>query len=231
MTLSTVSLSVGSAELPLRVALPVRPGPLLAVVPSIFGVGPDVVGFAERFAAMGALVAVFHPFWRRSSEPSDVDRDARQALARKREHREADTLSDLEAVLNWGRIHPRSNGRTLALGICFGGRFAIQAAARGWVDAAASWHGGGIGGLCASAPEIRVPVAMDFGGADPLIPLEEVDRIRVAFQHHPRVTVAVHPGAGHGFSHVGTRAAEPAAAEAAALRVEGLLQELMDVAP
>ena len=62
MTRSVVSLPHGGATLPLTVGRPAQPGPLLAIVPSIFGVGPDVVKWVERFAKGGALVAVFHPF-------------------------------------------------------------------------------------------------------------------------------------------------------------------------
>ena len=70
---------------------------------------------------------------------------------------------------------------------------------------------------------------MRSGAADRIVSLEAVDRIRAAFAEHPEVTVAVHPGAGHGFSHLGTRSGQPAAAEAAAIRLETMLQSLRDV--
>ncbi len=226
MTGSMVSLPQGGAALPLTIGRPAQPGPLLAIVPSIFGVGPDVEAWVARFAAAGALVAVFPPFWRQSTVAVDVERGARVALAQKRAHRHEDTDADLAAVLRWGRAQPACNGRAVALGICFGGRFALRAAAAGELDAAATWHGGGLDALVGLAPQVRVPVAMDFGAADRLVPLEAVARIRSAFAEHPAVTVAVHPGAGHGFSHLGTRVGQPAAAEAAARRLEALLQPL-----
>ena len=64
MTQAMVPLLRGDSTLPLTVGRPARPGPLLAIVPSIFGVGPDVEAWVARFAAAGALVAVFPPFWR-----------------------------------------------------------------------------------------------------------------------------------------------------------------------
>ena len=230
MPIESLSLSIGAAELPLTIATPARPGPLLAVVPSIFGVGPDVLAFAERFSAVGALVAVFNPMWRQGHAALDVDTESAQALARMRQHHSDDTLTDLRAVLDWADSHPLCTGARVALGICFGGRFAFQAAANGWVDAAATWHGGGLGALCGLAPQVKVPLRMDFGAVDPLIPPSEVARIQAAFADHRNATVAVHPDSGHGFTHVGTRAGNPAAAQAAAMALEGLLRQRMSAA-
>ena len=107
------------------------------IVPSIFGLSPDVLEFANRFRDAGALVVVFNPFWRQSADPIDIETGASIAIQHKNQHTESSTLGDLRAVLKWGKEHSMCNGRALALGICFGGRFAFQAAAFGWVDAAA----------------------------------------------------------------------------------------------
>ena len=41
---------------------PTDPGPLLVIVPSIFGIGTDVVEYMLAFASEGALVYVLIPF-------------------------------------------------------------------------------------------------------------------------------------------------------------------------
>ena len=211
---------------PLAVGTPEVPGPLLVIVPSIFGLGPDVLRFCDRFAEAGALVMAFDPFWRQRTAPSSVETGAPEALALRRTHDAALTEADLRATLDWGHRHPLCSGPRIALGICFGGRFAFRAAAEGWVDGAATWHGGGLGTLAHLAPAIRVPIRLDFGGADPLIPKQEVEQLRAAFADHPSAAIHLHPGAGHGFSHRDTRACSPAAAEASARGLEALIDTL-----
>ena len=51
---------------------PADTGPLLVIVPSIFGIGTDVVDYALAFASEGALVYVLDPFWRKA--PSKLTR-------------------------------------------------------------------------------------------------------------------------------------------------------------
>ena len=224
MTLHKLQLKLDDGVIPLCIAAPISPGPLLVIVPSIFGLSPDVLAFATRFQAAGALVMAFNPFWRQSAEPIDIETSVSIAIQRKNQHTESSTLSDLDAVLKWGKKHSMCDGRALALGICFGGRFAFQAASFGWVDAAAAWHGGGLGKLLNLAESISVPLSMDFGAADPLIPLSEVDQIQSAFSSHSSVDLRIHADSGHGFSHLGTSRCNPKAAERAAQGVEALIE-------
>ena len=64
---------------------------------------------------------------------------------------------------------------------------------------------------------------LDFGAADPLIPLSEVAQIQSAFSNHYFVEIRIHPDSGHGFSHLGTPRCNPKAAESAARGVETLI--------
>ena len=55
-------------------------GPLLLIVPSIFGIGPDVVEYAESFAQAGALVYVLDSFWRENPGPLPIPSGAPKAM-------------------------------------------------------------------------------------------------------------------------------------------------------
>ena len=210
-----INVEGATGTIPVLRAAPERPGPGLVIVPSIYGVGQDVVAHAAHFAAKGALVWVIDPFWR--SAPGALAHGDPAALLRRRQHAPSDGHADTEALLGAIREDPLCRGSLFVLGICFGGRFAFTAAADGLVAGAAAWHGGGLGALLGRAEDICVPLSLDFGESDPLIPLHEVQAIREAFAGRPEVEIRSHPGAGHGFSHTGVPGVFDASATAAAV--------------
>jgi carboxymethylenebutenolidase len=53
----------------------------------------------------------------------------------------------------------------------------------------------------ARAAEVRCPVRLHFGAADPFVPLPAVETIRTALDAHLDVRIVVHDGATHGFTH------------------------------
>ena len=50
----------------------------------------------------------------------------------------------------------------------------------------------------------EVHIEMDFGEADPLIPLSDVEKIQALFRNHPNIQIRTHEKSGHGFTHTGT---------------------------
>jgi dienelactone hydrolase len=79
--------------------------------------------------------------------------------------------------------------------------FVFGAAADGIVDGVVTWHGTALGQHLARPSEMRCPMRLLLGGADPFVPPREVDVVRAAFANRPDVCIAVHTGATHGFSH------------------------------
>ena len=230
MTINRLVKGRGAEPVHVYESKPSEPGPGLIIVPSIFGIGPDVIEHADGLAAQGALVWVLDPFWRTAPGPLTVGVQAPEAMARKRAHAEQaghDDVTDLLAAIRQERL---CCGRTLTLGICFGGRFSFLAAARGLVDGCAAWHGGGLGSLLDRAADIRVPTSLHFGDADPLIPIAEVDEIRAAFSEHEGVEIGLHPGAGHGFTHTGALPYNAAATRSAVAGIVRLIGQLKDEA-
>ena len=182
------------------------------VLPEVFGVNAWVRSVADRLAAHGCpalavpLFARTAPALELAYEPSD--------LAEGRRHKDATTteqiLSDVAAALDWLRTrHPAA--AIHVVGFCFGGHAAFLSATLPGVVAAFDFYGAGVSRMrpgggepsLALLPEIKARLTCVFGMADPLIPHEDREAIRVALskvdpacQHLRFVEYA---GADHGF--------------------------------
>jgi carboxymethylenebutenolidase len=62
-----------------------------------------------------------------------------------------------------------------------------------------SYYGSGIADRLDDAPRLTCPVIFQFGGDDPYLPMEQIQRIQTAFASHPAAEFHAHPGAGHAF--------------------------------
>lgn len=209
------TLPVEGEGLPVTVVRGAGRGAALVVVPSGFGVATDVVEQMTELAADASLVVAMDPFFRDApgvvpygDMPTVMKR--LQGLDRERFYR------DLRAVLDWARR--ASGGRPLVVvGVCFGGTFALRAAADDLIDGAVSWHGGRMETLAGRAGEVKVPLRLHFGAVDPVVPMAAVEALRAAFAGRDEVRIFVHEGATHGFSHRSAPQAYDAAAEKAGM--------------
>ena len=173
--------------------------PALIVVPSIYGPAPDLIERLAEFAA-AARVVLPDPFWRvgGGALPYSESEKARSRLAGFDLRR---CIADLGAVLGWAVA--RSNGRVIGLGICFGGPFVLRFAGEGRLAGVVAWHGSRMENFLGRAHETTCPLRLHFGSADPLTPPAVIEKIRAAFATNPDVSIVIHPGAVHGFSHDG----------------------------
>jgi carboxymethylenebutenolidase len=177
----------------------------------------------EELARDASVVVAIDPFFRHDAGPARYDERARvmtriQAIDRQRSHR------DLRAATDWAR--GREGGRSVVvLGICFGGPFALLAAADGAVDGVVTWHGTRMENYVERAAEMLCPMRLHFGSADPFVLAEAVEVVRTAFASRRDVRVIVHEGATHGFSQ---RAAPRAHHEQAERAGMDSLRELVD---
>ena len=121
----------------------------------------------------------------------------------------------------------QSNGHVIALGICFGGPYALRLAADGRVEGVVAWHGTRMEEHLERANEIRCPLRLHFGDADPVTPPDVIEAIRGAFASHSDISIVMHPGAEHGFSHDG-RAYDARACRASLDAVGELLASVTD---
>ena len=197
----TETIAVEGGGVPTAILGPEAAGdvPALVVIPSILGPAPDLLKRLSEFADR-ALVAVPDPFWRLGAGAVPYE-DKEGAIARLKGFDSRLCSADLGAVVDWARA--QGNGRVVGVGICFGGPFVLRFAAEGRLDGVVTWHGSRMEEHLKRADEIRCPLRLHFGDADPVSPPEVIDAIRSAFASHPDVSIVVHPGADHGFSHDG----------------------------
>lgn len=214
MTIAHHGLAVAGGELPLTVARSGGKGAAVVIVPSAFGVGPDLEAQMDELAADASLVVAMDPFFRNDPGPAPYE-DMKRVLARIQAVQRQQSYADARAVIDWARAE--SSRSVVVIGICFGGPFALMAAADGVADGVVTWHGSRMDGYVERAAEMRCPMRFHFGGADPFVPVEAVDTIRRAFADHHDVEIVVHEGATHGFSHRGAAAAYDERAERAGM--------------
>lgn len=187
-----------------HIVVPERGGPGVLLLQEIFGVGEFLKAKAVLLAGLGYSVLCPDVFWRLEPNVSLAHDDAATSaglgyMARFSEIPASTTTGDLLAALEHLRGLPETRQRVGVLGYCLGGRLAYEVAAAGDVDACVSYYGSGIADELHLASEIRCPVLFHFGGSDPYIPREHIERIAAAFAGRPEVEVVVQEQAGHAF--------------------------------
>ncbi len=177
-------------------------GPGIVLLQEIFGVNRHMRAQADRYAEEGYVVLVPDLFWRIEPgiELGYGDAERARALDYLKHFDAAKALDDIADTVAALRAHPACRGKVGAVGFCLGGRLAYLSLARGGLDCAVAYYGGGIDRNLDQAAAIKAPLAMHFGTADTSIPETAVAQIRAAFAGRAEVEIYVYPGAGHGFA-------------------------------
>lgn len=164
----------------------------IVVIQEVFGVNRHIRSVCEGFAAEGYVV-IAPALFDRLERGVELDYDE-ASLARGRELRTAlgwqAPVMDVAAAI--ALLAQQSKVGTV--GYCWGASVTWLSATRLDVAGAVCYYGAQIVDFCEEQP--RCPVLLHFGEADPLIPLQNVQRIRDA---HPELAVHRYP-AGHGFN-------------------------------
>jgi dienelactone hydrolase len=147
--------------------------PTIIIIPTVMGVQPLEIGFAEKLVAQGYHAVVADLFGRRFTPVVDKA-DAFAAMADLRSDRAAlrdRLLAVLEEVLK--RPHVQKD-KVAVIGYCFGGQCALDLARSGAdVAGVASFHG--LFDPCGLPPQpIKATVAAYHGWEDPMVPPEAV---------------------------------------------------------
>ena len=177
----------------------------IVVIQEWWGLNDQIRGVADKLAAAGYRALV-----------PDLYRGRVALEAHEAEHLMKDLNfgdaagQDVRGAVQY--LKASGSRRVGVTGFCMGGRFTFFTACRNpTVTAAAPFYGGGIGSVM--APSERTPKApleyaeglqaallLFFGGDDPFIPLEEVERIKARLAAlGKRADTIVYPGAPHGF--------------------------------
>ena len=216
----TAGLVAGEAAVPSGdFALPVYsarpdgagPFPVVLVVSEIFGVHEHIVDVVRRFAKLGSLAIAPELFVRQgdAKAPSDVPTLFATIISKVPD---AQVFADLDACVAWAATQGGDLGRLGITGFCWGGRMTwLYSAKNAAVKAGVAWYGRLVGATTALQPaspvdvagQLLAPVLGLYGGADTGIPLESVEKMKVALAAGNAVSRAsqfvVYPTAQHAF--------------------------------
>ena len=196
-------------DMPVYVAKPLEAAhpPILIVVAEIFGLNDHIRDVVRRFAAEGYL-AIAPDFFFRVGDPSrENDIAAIRAIVMKVPDSEA--MRDFDAALAFATSLGGDATRAAITGFCWGGRMVwLYAAHNPKLRAAVPWYGRLDGERTKNQPQwpidvadrLAVPSLGLYGGADPSIPLELVEKMRALLRAAPSPgEIVVYPDAPHAF--------------------------------
>jgi carboxymethylenebutenolidase len=212
-----VTVDDGTFDLP--VWLPAGgSGPGLVLIQEIFGLDDYLRSVAADLAALGYVVVVPELFWRVVRHWSSGHDQAGLAASMDVAGRFDPDLgvSDVLASLAHLRAMPEVEGGAGVFGFCLGGSLAFAAAAQADPDAAVSFYGSAVPDAVDELERITCPIQFHFGGQDPYIPRDAVQKVVDAVAAHPGAEIHVQEQAGHAFhNHVAPMFHHPEAAAAA----------------
>ena len=182
-------------------------GPGILLINDIMGHSPFYESLAARLATAGFQVLLPEFFFRQGPL---AERNFDLAFARRGQLNEEQTLTDLNAAINWLKAQPNVEGDKIGtIGFCMGGTFVLDLAARRSDLASVCFYGfpapGGGAGVPAPAPldlisHINGPILGFWGDQDSGVGMDNVksfaqglDARQVDFKH------TVYPDIGHGF--------------------------------
>ncbi|TJZ78898.1 dienelactone hydrolase family protein [Chitiniphilus eburneus] len=202
----------GDVELPAYVARPANasgPLPTVIVVQEIFGVHEHIQDLCRRLAKAGYL-AIAPDLYFRQGDPrkyTDIETLQREVVTKVPD---AQVMGDLDGMVAWAAAHGGDPARVALTGFCWGGRIAwLYAAHNPALKAIVAWYGRVEGKASDNTPlqpidvaaQLKVPVLGLYGGKDQGIPLDGVERMRVAIKRSARPSrIVVYEDAGHGFN-------------------------------
>jgi carboxymethylenebutenolidase len=212
LTVGDISYEVGGFKVPAYRAAPAgRTGlPVVLVVHEIFGVHEYIADTARRLAHAGYL-AIAPELFARQGDPGEYGELARLQAEIVSKVPDAQVLGDLDGALKWAAANGGDVSRAGITGFCWGGRITWLYAAHAPVKAAVAWYGRLVGQSTALTPKnpidlvasLRAPVLGLYGGADPSIPLDTIDKMKAALASGPAAARAsqfvVYPDTPHAF--------------------------------
>jgi len=173
--------------------------PAMVIASAVHGVNADLRAIADEFALKGYIAAAPDLFWR--SVPGPLGREDKRAAERAQPRLErikagevdlADTLAEVRKL-------PNSNTRAAAMGLCYGGPYAIIGPKRLGFDAGISCHGSQMLDYIGELEGLARPVCIVWGDADHQAPAEVLEAYRAAAGRLKHLELHVFPGVLHGY--------------------------------
>lgn len=212
LTVGEITYEVGGFKVPAYRAAPAgKTGlPVVLVIQEIFGVHEYIADTARRFARAGYL-AIAPELYARQGDPSKYGEIAKLQAEIVSKVPDAQVMADLDGALTWAAANGGNVSKAGITGFCWGGRITWLYAAHGPVKAGVAWYGRLVGNASELTPRhpvdvaanLKAPVLGLYGAADTGIPLDTVEKMKVALATGSPAAKAsqfvVYPDAPHAF--------------------------------
>ena len=179
-----------------------EPAPGVVVLQEIWGVNAHIRSVAEQYASDGYVVLAPDLFWRMKPRV-DLGYDeagSKEAFGYRRaidlDLADRDIASTADVLRGMAEVA----GGVGVVGYCMGGMLAYRAAAKGSVDCAVCYYGGGIAQMLDLAAANTKAMALHFGERDTHVTKEHVDSIKGVLEGRSNVRIDTYPAAEHGFN-------------------------------
>ncbi|MBS7808470.1 dienelactone hydrolase family protein [Variovorax sp. PCZ-1] len=227
LTVGEVMVDVTGFKVPAYVARPAGKTnlPVVLVIQEVFGVHEYIADTARRFAKAGYM-AIAPELFARQGDPTKYNVIADLVREVVSKVPDGQVMTDLDAMVAWARANGGDTNKVAVTGFCWGGRITwLYAAHSRNVKAGVAWYGRLVGQASELTPKhpvdvvsaIHGPVLGLYGSADTGIPMDTVERMKVALKTGSAAAqkseFVVYDGAPHAF-HADYRPsyrAEPAA--------------------
>jgi len=208
--------------------------PGVVVIMEAYGINGHIRGVCQRLANAGFVAVAPDIYHGEVISYTDTDK----VMAKIPTVRDEPTLNEIGESLNWLAEHKNVMPKQLGIiGFCMGGRLAFLANCRfpDQLKAAVGFYGGGIapGGPdrfgrtppIGEAHKMQAPIFLGYGADDQgILPAEHARVAETLSTAKKRYTLAVYPGAGHGFLCEERANYAPKAAELAWPEIIGFLR-------
>jgi carboxymethylenebutenolidase len=186
--------------------------PVILVVQEVFGVHEYIKDVCRRLAKLG-YQAIAPELYARQGDPRQYA-DIQELVAKVvNAVPDAQVLADLDACVAWAKAHGGDTTRLGITGFCWGGRIVwLYAAHQPGVKAGVAWYGRLSSRSSAMTPKhpldiadkLNGPVLGLYGGQDPGIPPDTVDKMKAALAQSANPaskasSIHVYPDAPHAF--------------------------------
>ena len=182
--------------------------PTVLVVQEIFGVHEHIKDICRRFAKAGHL-AIAPEMYARQGDVSGITNIQEVISKVVSKVPDPQVMSDLDAAVAWAGKNKGNVNKLGITGFCWGGRVVwMYAAHNPKLKAGVAWYGRLVGQPSEMNPQHPVDVAAQlhapvlglYGGKDTGIPLDSIEKMRIALKSGKNVSeIVVYPEAQHGF--------------------------------
>ena len=198
-TVKVPSSSGGAFNCYLALPAAAAPAPAIVLANAIVGVDEDLRGIADEFAAAGYIAAAPDLFWRTVPGPLPHEDPRTRPRGQPRLEKIKTGEADMADMLAYLRTLQQHNGRAAAMGLCYGGPYAILGPKRLGYDAGVSCHGTQLLDFIDELDGLTAPICIMWGDKDFAAPPEVRDAYRAAAARHQNVELHVFPGIDHGY--------------------------------